>query len=347
MVDESKALAAYTEPHGSQALIEVIDVSGMKAAMAAMREFVKSQLVEGVHYGKMPGVDRDFLLQSGAEQIARAFNCRPRYSNVKEAVVGKDFFMFWVKCELVNVSTGFVMGEGDGLSTSEEFMKRDGTPMPFKSSLPNCLAKAQKRAFVRATRTLGCTSEFFTQDSDLMNGDSDGEGAPRQQRQRQSPRNNTQTAKAPADDYQYPAGYVKKQEDGTFQINCPDHGWSKARKWDANEKGPANYACQKKTGDQWCKRRTTASDAMAMIVERREFLNRPVQNVSSKPEEAVVKPADSLAARLRGELGTVYGATVVEDGEYSEIPDGPDGPDDEFGDPGDPDPNDLPFDGDD
>ncbi len=161
--------------------MQPIDVKGMEAAMNAMREFVKGQLIEKIHYGKMPGVKKDFLLLPGAEQISRAFQCRPKYITVRQIIdPSTGYVLIWRKCQLVHISSGQVVGEADALCSSDErkFSLRDGGKQPFGQVLPNVLMTADKRAYVKAARTLGCTSEFFTQDSDLISGGEHEEDTP-------------------------------------------------------------------------------------------------------------------------------------------------------------------------
>jgi hypothetical protein len=38
-----------------------------------------------------------------------------------------------------------------------------------------------------------------------------------------------------------------------WKIECPVHGWSYAKYWEANERGPATVTCKRKDGDEWCK----------------------------------------------------------------------------------------------
>jgi hypothetical protein len=164
------------DPSPGTALVEAldiateIDVRGMHAAMAAMREFVAGELRENVHYGKVPGVPKNFLWLPGAEQIMRGFNCRPEYVTVQQIIdPNTPYFMFWRKCRMINIATGKVVGEADAMCTYDEFVDRNGNPLDFSKSLPNGLMKADKRSMVKAARTLGCTSEFSRKTKTLFN----------------------------------------------------------------------------------------------------------------------------------------------------------------------------------
>jgi hypothetical protein len=256
----------------SSQLMQPIDVEGMVLAVEAFHAFVSRILRPGVHFGRMPGVNKDFLWQPGAEEIFRAFNCRPVYETVREVIDPRErYAMFWRKCQAVSIATGEIVGEADAICSSDEFVENckvkvpvdtsDGTvhcpehgrtagkswdrgaslictgktAQPFDRVLPNALMKADKRAFVKCARTLGCASEFFTQDEELVI-DAPAQGAAQP------------GAKAaistPAPGTAWTAG-----ED--YFLVCPIHGESKAKEWDRGK----TLKCVRKTGrgkDDWC-----------------------------------------------------------------------------------------------
>lgn len=238
--------AEYVDSPGTE-LIEVgamdiateIDVQGMHDAMTAMRNFVAGELKDGVHYGVIKGVPKKFLWLPGAEQIMRGFNCRPEYVTVQQVIdPNSGYFMFWRKCRAINIGTGKCVGEADAICTSDEFVDRNGSPLEFSKSLPNGLMKADKRAMVKVARTLGCTSEFFTQDEELVvSSGNSGTG--------------TSTPKI-----KRPTGWCE-EVNGQWWIVCRQHGVSKGKHWEANSRGPENIACTRKDGDRWCNFRVT------------------------------------------------------------------------------------------
>jgi len=238
-------------------LMEPIDVDRMVAAVEAFHQFVGKILRPGVHYGKMPGVNKDFLWQPGAEEIFRAFNCRPVYETVKEIIdPANRYVLLWRKCRAVSIASGEIVGEADAMCTSDEFVtnctykapKGDTmelvcpehgqgrgrewdrgaslictgkTAQAFERILPNALMKADKRAFVKCARTLGCASEFFTQDEDLVVGKKPGEGDEKAE------------SSAPKLDVGV-AWFVERDDKGkaTYMVVCPEHGEHKATEWD-------------------------------------------------------------------------------------------------------------------
>ena len=53
---------------------------------ADFQQFVRDSLVEGVDFGKIPGIDRPTLLQPGAQKIASKYFARPEYEILPESI---------------------------------------------------------------------------------------------------------------------------------------------------------------------------------------------------------------------------------------------------------------------
>lgn len=255
------------------ALVEEIPVEAMARAMEAMRRFVRGQLKEGAHYGTVPGIEKPFLMLPGAEQIFRAFNCRPEYETVDRNINPGDpaNSFIWRKCRAVNISTGFVMGEADAICMAEEFRDRYGR-LTWAKVVPNMLMRADKRAFVKAARTLGATSEFFTQDEDLVidapepqaaqaHHDITARPSPPEQR---APAAKKPAPAAPKPPKGAPEGWGNEYG-GQWWWVCPVHGWTRARLWPANDRGPANLSCQSRSEDgSYCRQRVTVQKLNAI-----------------------------------------------------------------------------------
>ena len=68
---EQTGLARREEPlPATAAQMAAIDPARTGAQLANVELFLKAQMKRGVHYGKVPGVDKDFLWKSGAELLA-------------------------------------------------------------------------------------------------------------------------------------------------------------------------------------------------------------------------------------------------------------------------------------
>jgi len=221
---QSTGLTLVPRDGDETSIIEAVDVEKMKLSMDAFHAFVKSLLVKGIHYGTMPGVRKDFLLQPGAEEIFRAFNCRPEYFTEREILDRPDgYVMYHRKCRAINIATGLIVGEADAICSSDEGSfrpKANGEKQNFGTVISNVLMKADKRAFVKAARTLGCASEFFTQDEELVEN----------------------------------TGSAARESAGPTTISCKTHGKVKPVLW--NKDGPdekKQWKCPRKNEDgQYC-----------------------------------------------------------------------------------------------
>jgi len=86
-----------------------------------MKELVSRVMVEGLHYGKVPGTDRDTLLKPGAEMLTTVFGLVAGYE-ISEAIerwdAAEPFFYYRIHCRLYHA--GQLVGEGDGSCNSRE-----------------------------------------------------------------------------------------------------------------------------------------------------------------------------------------------------------------------------------
>lgn len=205
---EESTAVVLVDPPGALADFGMINADREVAKREAFHDFINRVLVDGKHYGKVPGVDKKFLWQSGAEEIVAAMGCRPSYDVVEKELAPHDLEGSWIiaRCTLIHVASGLTAGEAIGVSSADDFREThrkaaSGDPCPWDNSkrryscgvkgkhgdLPsfnvlahNMVMRANKRAFVAAARTLGCASEIFTQDEDMVTSQPDA--APQQQR---------------------------------------------------------------------------------------------------------------------------------------------------------------------
>ncbi len=137
--------------------------------ISLFKQFIQSQMVEGVDYGYItnkdgkPISDKPILFKSGAEKLAMLFSFSPVYEIDKFEDWDKGIFRYEVKCSLISRKSGEVIAEGHGIAHSKERKYRSEKVDPF--DLPNTLLKmAKKRAFVDAVLLATGGSFFFTQD---------------------------------------------------------------------------------------------------------------------------------------------------------------------------------------
>ena len=113
----------------------------MRQMLGYVEEFVKSILKEKEDYAKVPGTDRNCLLQPGAEKIKFAFNLADEYTTLERYVEpdrewtyrtfdkrsqteverkARGYFRYEVRCDLVNRKTGVIWGACVGVCESSE-----------------------------------------------------------------------------------------------------------------------------------------------------------------------------------------------------------------------------------
>jgi hypothetical protein len=106
---------------GVGALMPVLELRQVVDRYNYMKELVAAVMVEGLHYGKVPGTDKNTLLKAGAEMLTTVFGLVPGFE-ISEAVEQWDavepFFYYRVHCRLYHNSQ--LVGEGDGSCNSRE-----------------------------------------------------------------------------------------------------------------------------------------------------------------------------------------------------------------------------------
>src|SRR5690554_4610453 len=132
-------------------------------------------LEEGVDYGRIPGVKKLVLYQSGAQQLGLIFNFAPEFvimNSVTDFSKDPVYVSYEVKCLLSNRESGIFMGEGVGSCNSYERKYRY-----YRDKIENkdlldrqntYLKMAKKRAYVDAILNVTGASRLFTQDEDLI-----------------------------------------------------------------------------------------------------------------------------------------------------------------------------------
>lgn len=142
-------------------------VERVRESVSLARQLATSVLTEGVDYDTVPKGNPNgekVLLQPGAEKVAMAFQVYPEYEVVNKVEDwDKPFFYYQVKCVLYHRPSGTKVGEAIASVNSRE--KRYAKQADRIYDLVHTMMMVvQKRAFVKAIRTLAGLSEFFTQD---------------------------------------------------------------------------------------------------------------------------------------------------------------------------------------
>lgn len=194
---------AVAAPAAPRVLRPIAKPSELLAAQNETRGAVKELLVETRDYGMIPGVKKPSLFQPGAERINLAFGVVARYRIVEKEIdhdrenqyetrgrtaVSFGLYRYVVECELVLRDSNEVVGTGLASCSSLE-SKYVSRPRDSENTV---LQMAEKRAFVRATRTAYGLSDEFTQDVE------DTPAAREEERPDDRQAQSTQPAQAPA-----------------------------------------------------------------------------------------------------------------------------------------------------
>ena len=147
----------------------MLAIERVKSRLAMMHRLVREVLVEGIHYGLIPGTQSKNLLKPGAEEIFKAFQCTEAYPSVETVALDREnrYALISVVCEAVHVESGLVVARGIGAADTTKWLtKEDGSPtkLDFGWLYNAALKIAKKRAHVGCALSLGAVSGQFTQD---------------------------------------------------------------------------------------------------------------------------------------------------------------------------------------
>lgn len=148
--------------------------SVLQQRVSAVHSAYQSVMVQGTHYGTIPGTKKPTLLKPGAEMLCTLFRLVPTYE-VSKSELEAGHREYAVTCTLTKLDTGQVWAQGIGLCTTMEskYRYRWEGRYPNKKRVENrdiadtyntVLKMAKKRALVDATLTATGCSDMFTQD---------------------------------------------------------------------------------------------------------------------------------------------------------------------------------------
>lgn len=96
-----------------------LNVEEIVAQKDKIRQVMEAVMTEGVHYGRIPGVDKPSLFKPGAEAIDVALRLAPHYES--EKIWHDDGHLTVVsKCTLKHIPTDLTIATGEGLCTTKE-----------------------------------------------------------------------------------------------------------------------------------------------------------------------------------------------------------------------------------
>lgn len=107
---ETTALARTTDEMSVEQLVERV-----RKVKLVQRDVMQ----EGVHFGRVPGVDKPTLLKPGAEILGMTFRLAPDFE-ITEQVREGDHLTVVVRCKLYHAPTGTLLGSGMGSCSTRE-----------------------------------------------------------------------------------------------------------------------------------------------------------------------------------------------------------------------------------
>ena len=102
-----------------QNTIELISPEGVRQQINLIQHVMKDAMVENVHYGIIPGINKPMLFKAGAEKLCLTFRLAPVYEIISQ-IQKDDFIAYTLKCTLKHIKTGEVIAEGIGACNSRE-----------------------------------------------------------------------------------------------------------------------------------------------------------------------------------------------------------------------------------
>lgn len=118
---EEAPLPVASAPQQSTALVarDDISVDELVGQSSVIEQAMRRAMRDGVHYGRIPGVDKPTLLKPGAEKLLVLFRLAPSYES--EKIWHPDGHLtVSVRCTLHHIPTGLKIAEGEGLCTTRE-----------------------------------------------------------------------------------------------------------------------------------------------------------------------------------------------------------------------------------
>jgi len=97
----------------------VMSIAEVKKQLATIQSLMQEIMIEGEHYGIIPGCKKKSIYKSGAELIGFTFRLRPEYE-IDMTELSEGHREYRVICRLYNINTGISWGEGVGSCSTME-----------------------------------------------------------------------------------------------------------------------------------------------------------------------------------------------------------------------------------
>lgn len=203
-----------TAPVARTSIVEgAASIASLRSQIQLIQTAMSEVMIEGVHFGKIPGTPKPSLWKSGAEVLCAMFRIAPIF--LTEDLSAADCVRYRVRCIGRHQTSGIDLGEGVGECSSDEQKFRwrapvcdeefEATPVDRRrekwqrgssgvyaqkqvrvepADVANTVLKiAAKRAHIAMVLNVLAASDIFAQDlEDLPDGVIEGERSPPRQR---------------------------------------------------------------------------------------------------------------------------------------------------------------------
>lgn len=142
--------------------IDAKSIELAKEQKQRLKEFIESQLIDGVDFGMIPKSRKPSLFKPGAEKLARLFQLGIRVVDKWHEINRENkWAIFSYTMEVYSLNTGIGISQCEGSANSGESKYRN---VPFSDVLNTLQKMGQKRAQVGAVISAVSASDFYTHD---------------------------------------------------------------------------------------------------------------------------------------------------------------------------------------
>lgn len=145
----------------------VMSIAEAQERLHQFQGFVKAVMVEGVDFGKIPGVEKPTLLKPGAEKLAEIYGLSIEV-DVAERIENWEggFFHYEVRCHLRSKRTGQIMATGIGSCNTKE--KRYSDRWAFERDIPDGVEKATLKRRTGTSKAGKPYTEYLVPNADVF-----------------------------------------------------------------------------------------------------------------------------------------------------------------------------------
>lgn len=118
-INEAAGIPSRQPADYKMASITTTSIEEIRSMRQKVMDLMKSVMIEGKHYGVIPGTDKPTLLKAGAELLVSMFQLAPKpQENIRQ--LGNDHREYSLRVDLYHRGTGMFLGSGIGSASTKE-----------------------------------------------------------------------------------------------------------------------------------------------------------------------------------------------------------------------------------